>query len=118
MALPSTIAEAGAALRRGEISAVVLTQELLARAKATQDTIAAFITITEVSALAAAQAADAELRQGIDRGPLHGIPLGIKDIIATSDAPTTANSRVLDPAWGECGDSGRGGLSLGCLPPP
>ena len=44
--------------------------------------------------------ADAELASGLDRGPLHGIPLGIKDIIATVDAPTTANSRVLDPAWG------------------
>jgi len=103
--LPSTIAEAGEALRSGRISAVALTQELLARAKATQDTIAAFITITEVSALAAAQAAETELRQGVDRGPLHGIPLGIKDIIATSDAPTTANSRVLDPAWGNRADA-------------
>ena len=103
--LPSTIVEAGAALRDGRISSVSLTQELITRAKATQDTIAAFIAITEVSALAAAQAADTELRQGIDRGPLHGIPLGIKDIIATNDAPTTANSRVLDPAWGDRADA-------------
>ena len=47
-----TIVEAGAALRNGQISAVALTQELLSRATATQDTVAAFITITEVTALA------------------------------------------------------------------
>jgi aspartyl-tRNA(Asn)/glutamyl-tRNA(Gln) amidotransferase subunit A len=103
--VPSTIAETAAALRSGRSSSVALTQELLARAKATQDTIAAFITITEESALAAAQTADTELQSGIDRGPLHGIPLGIKDIIATRDAPTTANSRVLDPAWGNRADA-------------
>ncbi len=120
--LPSTIVEAGEALRSGGLSSVALTQELLSRAKATQDTVAAFITITEVAALAAAQAADTELRQGIDRGPLHGIPLGIKDIIATSDAPTTANSRVLDPAWGNRADAtvvrklrGAGAVLLGKL---
>jgi aspartyl-tRNA(Asn)/glutamyl-tRNA(Gln) amidotransferase subunit A len=105
MGLPATLVEAGEALRSGRLSAVALTQELLARAKATQDTIAAFITITEETALAAAQQADTELRSGTDRGPLHGIPLGIKDIIATSDAPTTANSRVLDPAWGNRDDA-------------
>ena len=51
--LPSTIAEAGAWLRNGQITSVGLTEELLARSKATQDTIAAFITITEDAALAA-----------------------------------------------------------------
>jgi aspartyl-tRNA(Asn)/glutamyl-tRNA(Gln) amidotransferase subunit A len=104
-AYPATIVETGEALRNGRVSAVALTQELLTRAKATQDTIAAFITVTEETALAAAQTADTELRNGIDRGLLHGIPLGIKDIIATSDAPTTANSRVLDPAWGNRADA-------------
>jgi aspartyl-tRNA(Asn)/glutamyl-tRNA(Gln) amidotransferase subunit A len=103
--LPASIAEAGAALRDGRLSSVALTQSLLARAKATQETIAAFISITEEAALLAAQRADTELSNGLDRGPLHGIPLGIKDIIATADAPTTANSRVLDPAWGNRGDA-------------
>jgi aspartyl-tRNA(Asn)/glutamyl-tRNA(Gln) amidotransferase subunit A len=103
--LPSSIAEAGAWLRTGRTSSVRLTQDLLARSKAAQDTIAAFIVFTEDAALAAAERADAELSHGHDRGPLHGIPLGIKDIIATSDAPTTANSRVLDPAWGQRDDA-------------
>src|ERR1700749_4621003 len=52
------------------------------------------------SALAAAAQADADFAAGIDRHPLQGIPLAVKDIIATRDAPTTANSRVLDPGWG------------------
>src|ERR1700730_8450746 len=105
MDIPPTIVAAGAALRSGQVSSVALTQELLARAKATHDTVAAFIVITEDPALAAAQRADAELEAGRDRGPLHGIPLGIKDILATVDAPTTANSRVLDPAWGQRDDA-------------
>jgi len=46
----------------------------------------------------------ADFAAGIDRGPLQGIPLGIKDILATSDAPTTANSLILAPQWGEQGD--------------
>src|SRR5262245_42235810 len=63
------------------------------------------MTFTEDSALRAAEKVDNELAAGVDRGPLHGIPLGVKDILATSDAPTTANSRVLDPAWGQRGDA-------------
>ena len=103
--LPSSIAEAGAWLRTGHASSVDLTRTCLRRAHASQDTLAAFVTITDQAALAAAERADRELAAGVDRGPLHGIPLGIKDIIATADAPTTANSRVLDPAWGQRDDA-------------
>ncbi len=103
--LPSTIDEAAEWLRSGRVSSVQLTEALLERAHATQDTLAAFIAITDEAALAAAQRADDDLARGLDRGPLHGIPLGIKDIIATADAPTTANSRVLDPAWGNRADA-------------
>jgi aspartyl-tRNA(Asn)/glutamyl-tRNA(Gln) amidotransferase subunit A len=97
----------------GQISSEQLTRELLARANATQDSLGAFVTITEEPALAAARRADAELSRGEDKGPLHGIPLGIKDIIATSDAPTTANSRVLDLAWGHPPTDGRAQLAGG-----
>ena len=51
----------------------------------------------------AAQQADADFDRGIDKGPLQGIPLGVKDIIATRDAPTTANSHILDRNWGAPG---------------
>ena len=95
-ALPLTIAEAADWLRSGRITSVGLTEAQLARAHATQDTLAAFITIMDQPALAAAKQADADFAAGIDRGPLQGIPIGVKDIIATRDAPTTANSRVLD----------------------
>jgi aspartyl-tRNA(Asn)/glutamyl-tRNA(Gln) amidotransferase subunit A len=98
--LPQTIAEAGEWLRNGRITSETLTGALLERCHATSETISAFITICDESALAAARQADQELASGQDRGPLHGIPIGIKDIIATKDAPTTANSRVMDLKWG------------------
>jgi aspartyl-tRNA(Asn)/glutamyl-tRNA(Gln) amidotransferase subunit A len=98
--LPRTIVEAGDWLRSGRITSLQLTQAQLDRSEKTQNTLAAFITIAGETALAAAATADAELKSGTDRGPLHGIPIGVKDIIATVDAPTTANSRVMDPAWG------------------
>ncbi|MBI2760022.1 MAG: amidase [Chloroflexi bacterium] len=103
--LPLTITEAAESLRSRKISAVELTRALLARTEASQETIAAFITITAEGAMAAARKADADFAAGIDRGPLQGIPLAIKDIITTSDAPTTANSNILDRAWGERGDA-------------
>jgi aspartyl-tRNA(Asn)/glutamyl-tRNA(Gln) amidotransferase subunit A len=98
--VPSTIAEAAEWLRAGRITAVALTETLLARSHAAQETLAAFITIMDDAALAAARQADADFAAGIDRGPLQGVPLAVKDIIATKDAPTTANSRAMDPAWG------------------
>lgn len=103
--LPGTIVEAGQWLRGGKITAAELTGAMLARCHAAQDTLGAFNVITDEAAMAAARAADADFARGIDRGPLQGIPLAIKDLLATSDAPTTANSRVLDPAWGQRADA-------------
>jgi aspartyl-tRNA(Asn)/glutamyl-tRNA(Gln) amidotransferase subunit A len=103
--LPSTIVEAVDALRSRRMSSVELTRALLERARAAQETVGAFQVFTEESALAAAEQADAELARGQDRGPLQGVPLGIKDILATADAPTTASSNVLDPTWGNREDA-------------
>jgi aspartyl-tRNA(Asn)/glutamyl-tRNA(Gln) amidotransferase subunit A len=103
--LPKSIVEAASWLRGGQITSVELTEALLARSHATQDTVAAFITIMDDSALAAARQADADFAAGVDKGPLQGIPLAVKDIITTADAPTTANSNVLDRAWGNRGDA-------------
>ena len=103
--LPLTIAEAAEWLRSGRITSVALAEAQLARIHATQDILAAFITVMDESALAGARQADADFAAGIDKGPLQGIPLGVKDIIATKDAPSTANSRVLDPAWGQRDDA-------------
>src|SRR5215211_926651 len=120
--LPTTIAAAAAALRARELSALELTEALLARARAAQPALGAFIAFMDEPARAAARQADADFARGADRGPLQGIPLGIKDIIATSDAPTTANSRVLDASWSARPDAtvvrrlrGAGAVPLGKL---
>ncbi|HET7737575.1 MAG TPA: amidase, partial [Tepidiformaceae bacterium] len=73
---------------------------MLRQSKALNPTLGAFITITEESAMAEATAADQKFASGIDLGPLQGIPYCVKDNIATKDAPTTANSHVLDREWG------------------
>src|ERR1700716_3550411 len=98
--LPLTIKAAASALRAGQITSAELTAGLLDRIEHLNPRLGAFIAVTGDTALAAAQQADADLAKGIDKGPLQGIPLGVKDIIATRDAPTTANSHILDPAWG------------------
>ncbi|WP_329410424.1 amidase [Nocardia vinacea] len=102
---PVTIADAAAALRSGETTSVELTRSLLSTADACDETLGIYLARFDETALSAAEVADAELSAGIDRGPLHGIPLAIKDIIATADGPTTAQSLVLDPEWGRQGDA-------------
>lgn len=105
MPLPQTIQEAAAALRAGEVTSLQLTEASLATIHELNDTVGAFITITDEIALAGAKQADADFATGVDKGPLQGIPFALKDILATKDAPTTANSLVLDPKWGEGYDS-------------
>ena len=100
MDIPLTIKDAAAGLRSGAFTSTELTKALLAKTEALNPTLGAFITVTADSALAAAAAADAALASGKDTGPLQGIPIAVKDIIATTEAPTTANGLVLDPAWG------------------
>jgi aspartyl-tRNA(Asn)/glutamyl-tRNA(Gln) amidotransferase subunit A len=101
MTSPATIQEAAAALRAGQVTSVELAEAALSRIAALNDTVGAFIEVTGGLALELAQQADADFAAGVDRGPLQGIPFGLKDILATRDAPTTANSLVLDPKWGE-----------------
>src|SRR5690242_2545086 len=97
--VPLTITDAAAALRSGELTSVELTQRLHEVADRLDPQLGTYITRYDETALAAAAAADAELAAGIDKGPLHGIPLGIKDIIACQEGPTTGNSVVNDPEW-------------------
>jgi len=99
--LPLTVKDAAAALRAGSVSSVQLTEGFLKRISVLNEYLGAFVAVTGESALTAAEAADSDFAAGLDRGPLQGIPLAVKDIIATEDAPTTANSRVLDPEWGK-----------------
>ncbi|WP_155826833.1 amidase [Jongsikchunia kroppenstedtii] len=94
-----TMSEAGAALRAGELTSVELTEQALAQTDLLDGVVGGFVSRFNDKARAAARQADVELRAGRDRGPMHGIPLGIKDIITTEDGPTTAQSLVHDAAW-------------------
>ncbi len=76
-------------LRRGEITSVALAELYLDRLKRYDPHLHCVITLTEERALDQARRADAELRAGVDRGPLHGIPWGAKDLLAVRGYPTT-----------------------------
>jgi aspartyl-tRNA(Asn)/glutamyl-tRNA(Gln) amidotransferase subunit A len=103
--LPLSIKAAAAALRDGQITSVDLTAGMLDRIEHLNPRLGAFIAVTGETAMEAARQADVDLARGLDKGPLQGIPLGVKDIIATDNAPTTAQSLVLDPTWGDRGDA-------------
>jgi aspartyl-tRNA(Asn)/glutamyl-tRNA(Gln) amidotransferase subunit A len=89
-----SIRQAGARFRAGDLTAVELTESTLRRIEETEPTIHAYVRVLADEALAAARQADAELRTGHDRGPLHGMPIGIKDIFDVRGWPTTCGSRV------------------------
>ena len=91
-----TIAEAAQAISARELSATELTESLLKRVEAWQPHLDAFITLTADHALEQARAADAEVAAGRYRGPLHGIPFGLKDIYGTAGILTTAHSKILE----------------------
>ena len=94
------IVEAGHRLRAKTLTSEALTDACLANIKARNAELRAFITVTGDSARAAARLADRELASGHDRGPLHGIPIALKDLIDQAGVPTTAASHVrpLTPA--------------------
>jgi aspartyl-tRNA(Asn)/glutamyl-tRNA(Gln) amidotransferase subunit A len=87
-----TILEAAAALRAKRVSSRELTEESLKRIGTSK--LNAFITVVEESALIRAAAMDDELSRGVDRGPLHGIPIAHKDLFMTRGIRTTAGSKV------------------------
>ncbi len=89
-----TLAEAGAAFRRGQFSPLQLTTAYLQRIEQLDPQLNSFITVTADAALAAAKQATDELASGTDRGALHGIPIAYKDLIATAGIRTTSASRV------------------------
>lgn len=91
-----TITESAGQLRRRPLSAVELTQEALARIEAMNPRLNAFITVTAERALRDAKTAEREMRQGRYRGPLHGIPISLKDNIWTRGVRTTAGSKILE----------------------
>jgi len=81
-------------LRRREISSLEITRECLARIEKRDSALNAFITVMSESALEEARAADVALARGEWRGPLHGIPVALKDLIDTAGVKTTAASAL------------------------
>ena len=89
------LSEASRAVQKKEVSPVELTQACLARIEKLNPHLNAFITVTGTEALDAARKAEAEIARGEWKGPLHGIPLAVKDLIETAGVKTTAASAVL-----------------------
>lgn len=89
-----TIAETAPRVARGQVRAERLAEDCLQRIRELNPTLNAFIAITADEALASARAADKEIAAGRCRGPLHGIPVSIKDLIDMAGMPTTAASKV------------------------
>lgn len=85
----ATVRELGQKLRAGKTTAVELAEHFLERLERLGPKLNAVVTSTRDLALRQAKAADDELRAGRDRGPLHGIPYGAKDLLAVPDYPTT-----------------------------
>lgn len=90
-----TLTEAADLIARGQISPVELTEAHLQRIAWLDQRLVSFITVTAELAMEQARAAEAEIRRGVERGPLHGIPLGIKDLFDTAGVRTTAGSKQL-----------------------
>jgi aspartyl-tRNA(Asn)/glutamyl-tRNA(Gln) amidotransferase subunit A len=90
-----TIAEAGALVAKRELSPVELVQSRLTRIERLDGKLHSFIRVLGDEALAAARSAEAEIIAGRLRGPLHGVPIGLKDIYETKGVPTTGHSKVM-----------------------
>ena len=89
-----TIAELNRAYRNREVSPVEVTKALLERIAAHDGKLHSFLRVTEDVALREAAAAERELMAGTSRGPLHGVPYALKDIVETAGIPTTGHSKL------------------------
>lgn len=89
----ASITELGGLLRSRASSSEELVAALIGRTRRLDQRLNSYITFVPDQALAAAREADAALRRGDDRGPLHGIPVSVKDHIATAGIPTSAGAR-------------------------
>ena len=92
--VPATMVDAAAALRRGDLTSRDLVHSALSAIGTHNADTHAFIRVDADVARAAAAVADADLAAGRDRGPLHGLPISLKDLIDIAGQPTTAGSKV------------------------
>jgi aspartyl-tRNA(Asn)/glutamyl-tRNA(Gln) amidotransferase subunit A len=90
-----TIAEAARLIAAKRLSPVELTRACLERVHALDERLHAFVHLTEERALAEARAAETAIMAHGPKGPLHGIPIGLKDIVDTKGVPTTCQSKFL-----------------------
>ncbi|MEX0683638.1 MAG: amidase [Dehalococcoidia bacterium] len=90
-----TIAEAAPLIERCKLSPVDLVEACLARIHALEPRLNAFITVLDEPALAQARVAAEEIARDQHRGPLHGVPVALKDIFAVAGVPMTAGSRIM-----------------------
>ena len=89
-----TVAELGARIHSKQVSPVEVAEAFIARADALEPKVGAFVTRSTEQALDAAKQAEADIAAGNYRGPMHGIPVGVKDIYWTEGVRTTSGSRV------------------------
>src|ERR1700754_3843865 len=89
-----SVAELGRLYDRREVSPVEVTRALLDRIAAHDAKLHSFIRVTPELALAQAAEAERELMAGKRRGPMHGIPYALKDIVETAGIPTTGHSKL------------------------
>jgi aspartyl-tRNA(Asn)/glutamyl-tRNA(Gln) amidotransferase subunit A len=90
------LASASQAVQKKQVSPVELTEVCLARIETLNPVVNAFITVTAESAIAEAKAAESQISRGEWKGPLHGMPLAVKDLAETAGVRTTAASAVLE----------------------
>ena len=93
--LRTSLEAAAEAIRTRRTSPVLLVESCLARIEAVEPRLNAFITLTAELAREQARQAEREIEAGRYKGPLHGMPVAVKDLFATKGIPTTAGSRIL-----------------------
>jgi len=91
---PRTIADLAPRLRFRELTSLEVTERCLETVAAQNGALNAFVTVLADDARRQAARADAEIASGLYRGPLHGVPISLKDLIDLAGSPTTAASRV------------------------
>ena len=95
-----TLSEAAQRVRDGELTSTELMRRAIEVADSHDAALGVFLARFTETALDAARHADTAVATGVPLGPLHGVPVGVKDILATREGPTTAQSNAWDPEWG------------------